>query len=91
MYTKVHIKCSYKKSTFICQKLTFKTFCGYNARMRGRPKKAESEARQNVLRIRLTEEERQLLDEAAKGKSLETSTWGRMELIALARKLLKEK
>ncbi len=56
--------------------------------MAGRPKKPEGEARGNVLRIRLTEEERRLLDEAAKARVLETSTWARAELIALAKKTL---
>lgn len=51
-----------------------------------RPPKPEGEARENVLRIRLTEEERRVLDEAAKSKTLETSTWARSELLALARK-----
>lgn len=53
--------------------------------MRGRPKKAEGESRENVLRIRLTEAERALLDQAAGGKTLDTSTWARSELLALAR------
>jgi Mg-chelatase subunit ChlD len=35
----------------------------------------------------LTEEERTLLEEAAKSRSLETSTWARSELVALARKV----
>ena len=50
------------------------------------PKKPEGETRGNVLRIRLTEEERTLLDEAAGTKTLETSTWARSELIALAKR-----
>lgn len=56
--------------------------------MAGRPKKSTGDARGNVLRIRLTEEERRALDEAARSKSLETSTWARMELMALAKRLL---
>ena len=56
--------------------------------MAGRPKKAESEARGNVLRIRLTVAERQALNGAARAKGLETSSWARAELIALARKVL---
>jgi len=58
--------------------------------MAGRPPKAEGQTRGNVLRIRLTEEERALLDQAAQGRSLETSTWARSELIALARKALEK-
>jgi hypothetical protein len=42
-----------------------------------------------MLRIRMTEAERALLEEAARFKSLETSTWARSELIALARKVLR--
>jgi hypothetical protein len=56
-----------------------------------RPKKPPGEGRKNFLRIRLTEPERKLLDEAARSKSLETSTWGRSELIALARRTLGKK
>jgi uncharacterized protein (DUF1778 family) len=56
--------------------------------MNGRPKKPEGSARGNFLRIRLTEEERALFDQAAKTKSLETSTWARSELVAIAKKLV---
>jgi uncharacterized protein (DUF1778 family) len=56
--------------------------------MAGRPKKAAGLTRGNVLRIRLTEEERALLDEAARNKGLETSTWARSELVSWARSLL---
>ncbi len=59
--------------------------------MVGRHKKPESEAKSYMLRIRMTEEERKLLEEAAKARSLETSTWARSELVALARKILKAK
>ncbi len=55
-----------------------------------RKKKPVGEARENVLRIRLTEEERALLDRAAETRTLETSTWARSELIALAKKTLEE-
>jgi hypothetical protein len=65
-------------------------FCGYNGGM-ARPSKAEGEARENVLRIRLTTEERSLLDQAARSKTLETSTWARSELVALARQLREKK
>jgi uncharacterized protein (DUF1778 family) len=59
--------------------------------MAGRPKKAAGGARGNVLRIRLTEAERQALEEAARVKGLETSSWARSELLALARKVLSQK
>jgi hypothetical protein len=59
--------------------------------MAGRPRKPEGETRENVLRIRLTDEERALLDEAAAGKSLETSTWARSELVTLALELIQRR
>ena len=54
-----------------------------------RPKKPNDDVRANVLRIRLTDEERRALDEAAKSRELETSTWARSELLLLAKKLRK--
>jgi hypothetical protein len=59
--------------------------------MSGRPKKPQEDAKSYMLRIRMTEVDRRLLEEAAKTKSLETSTWARSELVALARKVLKGK
>ncbi len=44
-----------------------------------------------MLRIRMTEAERALLEQAAQAKSLETSTWARSELVGLARKILEKK
>ena len=44
-----------------------------------------------MLRIRMTEEERKVMEEAAKSRSLETSTWARSELVALAKKILAKK
>jgi hypothetical protein len=55
--------------------------------MAGRPKKTESEARGNVLRIRLTEAEREEIEQAAQGRGLDTSAWARSELLKLARAL----
>jgi hypothetical protein len=40
------------------------------------------------LPIRMTKDERELLEKAAKVKSLQLSTWARSELVTLARKLL---
>jgi hypothetical protein len=57
----------------------------------GRPKKPPGESRKNVLRILLTDNERAELDRAAKSKTLETSTWARAELLALARKQDRDK
>jgi hypothetical protein len=52
---------------------------------RGRPEKVTSERRENVLRIRLTETERAILERAVKDKGLDTSTWARMILLESAR------
>jgi uncharacterized protein (DUF1778 family) len=56
--------------------------------MAGRPKKSEAEVKTYMLRIRMTEEERQLLEQVANVKSLQLSSWARSELLALARKVL---
>jgi uncharacterized protein (DUF1778 family) len=56
--------------------------------MAGRPKKPESETLGYMLRIRMSHEDRDLLEQAAKFKSLQLSTWARSELVALARKIL---
>lgn len=56
--------------------------------MRGRPKKPEGETRENILRVRLNDRERELLDKAAKTKSLDTSSWARSELVILANKMI---
>ena len=59
--------------------------------MAGRPPKDESETLTYMLRIRMSEADRELLEQAAKFKSLQLSTWARSELVALARKLLAKK
>jgi len=59
--------------------------------MRGRPKKPDEERRDNVLRVRLTDGERRLLDQTARGKALDTSSWARAELVALAKKMAMRK
>ena len=51
-----------------------------------RPKKPTGDARDNVLRIRLTEAERKALDAMAEAKHLDTSTWARSELLGLGAK-----
>jgi uncharacterized protein (DUF1778 family) len=58
--------------------------------MAGKKKKPE-QVKGYMLRVRMTEEERRLLDEAAKAKSLQVSSWARSELLALARALLAQK
>jgi hypothetical protein len=65
-----------------------KTFCCYTPFMSGRHKKPAADSKTYMLRIRMTETERLLLEEAARVKSLETSTWARSELVALARRLI---
>jgi len=59
--------------------------------MRGRPKKPDGERRNNILRVRLTDDERRLLDQTAQGKALDTSSWARAELVALAKKSAAQK
>jgi uncharacterized protein (DUF1778 family) len=44
-----------------------------------------------MLRIRMTEADRELLDQAARHRSLKLSSWARSELVALARKTLAKK
>jgi hypothetical protein len=56
-------------------------------RMAGKPKEPDR-VKTYTLRIRMTDAERVLLEAAAKSKSLETSTWARSELVALAREAL---
>jgi uncharacterized protein (DUF1778 family) len=58
--------------------------------MAGRPKKPESEVLTYMLRIRMSQEDRRLLEAAAKIKSLQLSSWARSELVALARAILLE-
>jgi hypothetical protein len=54
----------------------------------GRPKKATGEARDVIMHVRLTAEERAILDAGAKVKALDTSAWVRSEMLALARELV---
>jgi uncharacterized protein (DUF1778 family) len=56
--------------------------------MKGRPKKLEAEVKGYMLRVRMTREEKDMLEEAAKVKSLQLSSWVRSEMLALARRLL---
>jgi hypothetical protein len=49
----------------------------------GRPPLKACERRSNVLRIRLSPAERKQLDAAAKSNGLDTSTWARLQLLAL--------
>jgi len=56
-----------------------------------RPKKPPSESKNNVLRIRLTTDERAELDHAAARDGMETSTWARDWLLTLTRQMAKGK
>jgi hypothetical protein len=56
----------------------------------GRPKKPDSETRKNTLKIRLTLTERDILETAATGVSLEVSSWARSVLLREARRLAGE-
>ncbi|MBI3409818.1 MAG: DUF1778 domain-containing protein [Planctomycetes bacterium] len=56
----------------------------------GRPRKPEGESKEYMLRVRMTQDERALLEQAAKFKSLQLSSWVRSEIIALAKKLLQK-
>lgn len=75
-------------ATNTCRLLEIRDFRGYTLGM-PRPKKQPGEVRENVLRIRLTEEERKELDDAAQVKALDTSAWARSELLLLARQASK--
>ena len=57
--------------------------------MAGKPKAPELR-KENVLRVRMTADDRELLDKAASLTSLETSTWARSVLIATAKRLITE-
>jgi uncharacterized protein (DUF1778 family) len=57
----------------------------------GRPKKNPDESMTYMLRVRMTAQERDLLEKAAKAKSLQLSSWVRSEMLALARKVLGKK
>lgn len=53
----------------------------------GRPEKPDREKRINVLRIRLNDAEREVLDAAAESQALDVSVWARAVLIREARRL----
>jgi hypothetical protein len=55
------------------------------AKAKGRPKKAKDQRRTNVLRIRLTQQEREVLEMGASAKSLDVSAWARMVLLNSAK------
>jgi hypothetical protein len=57
--------------------------------MAGKPKDPKL-VKTYMLRVRMTEAERDLLERAARSRSLGLSSWARSELVGLARKLLKQ-
>lgn len=64
-------------------------FNRYNMVMKnkvGRPIKPKTEQRDNVLRIRLTASEREILENAAQLKHLDTSSWVRSIILTQAEK-----
>ena len=66
-----------------------KIFCLYNSGMdtqRGRPPKADEERREYRFQIRLSDEERELIERAGEGQP---STWARETLLKAARRKLK--
>jgi uncharacterized protein (DUF1778 family) len=56
-----------------------------------RPKKSPSETLSYMLRIRMSQEDRELLEQAAKFNSLQLSSWARSELVVLARAIVEKK
>lgn len=64
--------------------------CSHTVGMPSQPRNRESRQRTNVLRIRLTDEERRLLDEYARERSLDTSTWARSELLSIVKRKASE-
>jgi len=51
-----------------------------------RPLKADSERKSMVLRVRMTQEDRKLLDTAADSDGLDTSAWARNVLLRSAKR-----
>jgi len=66
-------------------------FCVATLGCMGRKLKNREEVKTFMLRVRMTEEEHELLEEAAKVKSLQLSSWVRSEMVALARSMLADK
>lgn len=68
-----------------------KYFYSYAYCMAGRPPKPPDERRANVLRILLTDAERDALNKLATSKGLDTSTWARTILLELLPSLPKRR
>lgn len=70
--------------------LTKWAYCVYNVGMKKKPAKQNRTSIKNMLRVRLTEAERKLIDDYAADKALGASTWARMELLAIIARAKKE-
>jgi uncharacterized protein (DUF1778 family) len=57
-------------------------------KQRGRPPLPDEERKGYMFRLRMTHEERALLDRAAKKDGKDTSAWARATLMAKAKKVL---
>jgi uncharacterized protein (DUF1778 family) len=57
--------------------------------MRGRPKKPAGETRKRLFQIRVTEEERAVVEQAAVAKGLDASAWARSTLMEQAKAVLR--
>ena len=72
-----------------------KFFCAYNYGMndtkRGRPPKEPGEALDERLYVRLTSEEKQLLESAAEASDKKLSAWIREKLVSTAKRALSGK
>jgi uncharacterized protein (DUF1778 family) len=56
--------------------------------MAGRSKKPDADTLAYMLRVRMSHEDRELLEQAAKIKSLQLSLWVRSEMVAIARRII---
>jgi len=65
-------------------------FVGTITAMAGKPRANRDKVKSNVLRVRLTPGEREMLDWAASVEEAESSTWARQKLLKLAEKVLGE-
>lgn len=70
--------------------MTRACFCRYTFPM-PRPKKPPGEGRTILLQVRLTAEEKQLIEAAASASSLDVSAWVRMEILARSRQVVEAK
>ena len=55
---------------------------------RGRPALSDEQRKGYMFRLRMTQEERSLLDKAARQEGKDTSAWARATLVSRAKKML---